>query len=145
MADFAKSPPPYMGECLCGQVRYTVTEASLGARICHCRLCQKAQGAPFLSQAAFPKRAVAIEGKTTVHQSSHRLLRHFCGTCGTRLFVEPIDQPERLGVSLATLDDPNAFAPEMHIWTASRLDWVKFDDGLPQYEQASPVPFRPVA
>lgn len=144
MTSFAKIPPPYAGGCLCGAVRYVAVEAPIGARICHCRLCQKAQGAPFLSQASFAKRSVTITGRTAVHQSSHRLLRHFCPACGTRLFVEPIDAPERLGVSLATLDDPNAIAPEMHIWVTSKLDWIVIDDGLPQYPEASPVPFRPV-
>ena len=137
--------PPYSGGCLCGQVRYQIDEAPLGARICHCRLCQKAQGAPFLSQASFPRRAVKIEGKTATHQSSQRLIRHFCPSCGTRLFIEPIDSPERLGVSLATLDEPNAIWPEMHIWSSARLDWVRFDDGLPEYPEASPIPFRPIA
>ena len=144
MPDFYDAPPPYTGGCLCGQVRYVAAEAPIGARICHCRLCQKAQGAPFLSQASFPKRSVTITGETATHRSSHRLIRHFCPACGTRLFVEPIDAPERLGVSLATLDDPEAIRPEMHIWTSSRLGWVRFDDGLPQYPEASPVPFRPV-
>ena len=144
MTDFFTTPPPYDGGCLCGQVRYVAREAPIGARICHCRLCQRAQGAPFLSQASFPKRSVTITGETGKHQSSHRLIRHFCAVCGTRLFVEPIDAPERLGVSLATLDDPNAIRPEMHIWTSARLTWVRFDDGLPEYPEGSPVPFRPV-
>ena len=144
MDDFVKAPPPYAGGCLCGQVRYGIDERPIGARICHCRLCQKAQGAPFFSYAAFAKRAVRIEGKTVAHQSSRRLLRHFCGTCGTRLFVEPLDAPERLGVSLATFDDPNAIRPEMHIWVSSRLDWVRFEDGLPEHAQGSPAPFRAI-
>ena len=144
MDAFIKSPPPYAGGCLCGQVRYVASEAPIGARICHCRLCQKAQGAPFLSQASFPKRSVRIEGRTATHQSSHRLIRHFCPDCGTRLFVAPLDAPERIGASLATLDDPDAIRPEMHIWTSARLDWVKFDDGLPQYTEGSPVPFRAI-
>jgi hypothetical protein len=142
MDDFVRSPPPYAGGCLCGAVRYVAREAPLGARICHCRLCQKAQGAPFLSQASFPKRSVTIAGQTAAHPSSHRLLRHFCPACGTRLFVEPIDAPERLGVSLATLDDPDDIRPEMHIWTSSQLDWVRFDDGLPRYAKASPIPWK---
>ena len=136
--------PPFSGGCLCGQLRYVASEAPIGARICHCRLCQKAQGAPFLSQASFAKRSVKITGRTQAHQSSPRLLRHFCPDCGTRLFVEPLDAPERLGVSLATLDEPNAIRPEMHIWTVARLDWVRFADSLPEYPQASPIPFRPI-
>lgn len=142
MTERSNAPPPYEGGCLCGQVRYVATEAPIGVRICHCRQCQKAQGAPFLAAASFPRRSVTISGQTARHQSSARLYRHFCPACGTRLFAEPIDAPERWAVTLASLDDPNAIRPEMHIWTSSRLDWMVFDDGLPQFEQGSPLPYR---
>ncbi len=144
MDAFIKSPPPYEGGCLCGQVRYRITEAPLGARICHCRLCQKAEGAPFLAIASFASRSVSIEGHTGSHASSGRLMRHFCPDCGTRLFVKPIDAPQRIGVALATLDEPDAIAPEMHIWVSSRVAWMRFDDGLPEYAEGSPVAFREI-
>ncbi|HVY33989.1 MAG TPA: GFA family protein [Caulobacteraceae bacterium] len=143
MSNFFNAPP-YPGGCLCGQVRFVATEAPIGARICHCRLCQKAQGAAFLAAGSFAKSAVSIQGRTARYQSSYRLFRHFCPDCGSSLFIEPIDAPERLAVHLATLDDPGAIRPQMHIWTSSRLDWIKFDDGLPQYPEGSPVPFAPV-
>jgi hypothetical protein len=142
MDDYVRRLPPYAGGCLCGAVRYVAAEPPLGARICHCRLCQKAQGAPFLAQASFAKRSVTITGETASHRSSPRLLRHFCPACGTRLFVEPLDSPERLGVSLASLDDADAIRPEMHIWTSSQRDWLAMNDGLPRHAEGSPIPWR---
>ena len=56
-----------------------------------------------------------------------------CARCGTPVFSEPKDAPARVGVSLATLDDPNALAPAMHIWVSEKLAWVSIDDGLPQF------------
>src|SRR5262245_25678266 len=38
---------PVTGGCLCGEIRYKVTEPSLDNNYCHCRMCQKFSGAPF--------------------------------------------------------------------------------------------------
>ncbi len=54
------------------------------------------------------------------------------------MFAEPLDPPARWGVTLATLDNPNALAPECHVWTSSKVDWLKLDDGLPQYPEGPP-------
>ena len=132
-------PPPYAGGCLCGQVRYLVSTPSLNTRICHCRLCQRATGSPFFARAVFAKAAVNITGRTERFASSERLWRHFCPACGTPLFAEPAFAPDRWAVTLATLDDPDAIRPQMHIWTSSKVDWLTLDDGLPQYRESAPA------
>ena len=38
---------PWTGGCLCGAVRYEAAEAPRRIGYCHCRMCQKAGGAPF--------------------------------------------------------------------------------------------------
>jgi hypothetical protein len=38
-------------------------------------------------------------------------------------------------VALATFDDPQAVAPQAHIWVSEKLGWVSLDDGLPQHGQ----------
>ena len=134
-------PPPYEGGCACGAVRFRVEAAPLGVRICHCRICQQAMGAPFLAVASFPKAAVRVAGETDRWRSSERLWRHFCPRCGTRVTLEPLDG-DRLGFPLAAFDDPAALHPEMHIWVSSRVPWLKLDDGLPQHPEASPEPYR---
>ncbi|MEQ8265574.1 MAG: GFA family protein [Parvibaculum sp.] len=134
-------PPPYEGGCACGAVRYRIEAETLGSRTCHCRICQKAMGAPFLAQATFPKTSVTMTGETARWRSSQRLWRHFCPACGSRVFLEPLDGP-RMGIPLATLDNPAAIHPEMHIWVSSRVAWLKLDDGLPQYAESAPEPYR---
>jgi hypothetical protein len=134
-------PPPYAGGCACGAVRYAITAETLGSRACHCRTCQKVMAAPYLAQAQFPKDAVSWSGGTRAWRSSPRLKRHFCPVCGTHLFLEPRDAP-RIGVPLATLDDPEAIRPEMHYWLASRLDWAAVPDGVACFAKGSPTPYR---
>ena len=37
------------GGCQCGAVRYELMEPPMRACICHCRMCQKASGQPFMA------------------------------------------------------------------------------------------------
>ena len=130
-------PALYTGGCLCGQVRYSATAGPANVRICHCRNCQRAVGAPYFARAIFLASVVESTGETTRWPTSPRIDRLSCSRCGTPLFAEPKDPPARIGVSLATLDDPNALGPDMHIWVSEKLDWVTLDDGLPQYPQGN--------
>jgi hypothetical protein len=57
----------------------------------------------------------------------------FCRVCGTRLFSWRTNGTGA-GVALAAFDDRNAFAPTEHIWVSKKMDWVKLDDGLPQFK-----------
>lgn len=121
------------GGCLCGQVRWRATAGPANVRVCHCRLCQRWTGAPFFARAIFLAEAIERTGETTRWPTSPRIDRQSCARCGTPMFAEPKDPPFRLGVSLATLDDPAAIAPEAHIWVESKLPWVSLEDGLLQH------------
>jgi len=126
------------GGCLCGAVRFTCEGEPINVRTCHCRNCQKAMGSPFFARALFPQTALSIEGETESYPSSPTLQRVFCGICGTRLFAWR-SNGTAAGVALATFDDRNAFAPTEHIWISEKVDWVKLDDGLPQYPGMPPA------
>jgi len=125
------------GGCLCGAVRFKAEGEPLNVRICHCRTCQKAMGSPFYARALFDPRALTIEGETAHYASSETIDRVFCKICGTRLFSRRRNGTAT-GVSLATFDDRNAFAPTEHIWVSEKIDWVRIDDGLTQYQETVP-------
>jgi hypothetical protein len=126
------------GGCLCGAVRYKAEGEPINVRICHCRNCQKAMGSPFFARALFPQTALTVDGETGSYSTSERIDRVFCRRCGTRLFSWRRDG-SAAGVALATFDDRNAFAPSDHIWVEEKLNWLKFDDGLPQYPTTIPA------
>ena len=125
------------GGCLCGAVRFRCEGEPINVRVCHCRTCQKAMGSPFFARALFEPRALTVEGETAYYPSSEAVHRVFCKTCGTRLFSRRTNGTA-VGVALATFDDRNAFAPAEHIWVSEKMDWVKLDDGLPQYPETVP-------
>ncbi len=37
-------------------------------------------------------------------------------------------------VRVATLDDPTAIEPDVHIFTRSKLPWVRLPEGVPAFE-----------
>src|SRR6266550_4476529 len=98
----------HTGGCLCGAVRYQARGEPMNVRICHCTLCQKAMGAPFYSRALFRRDAVTWTGETHAFPTSANVNRHFCPACGVRLFNEGTNDPQRYGIALGTLDDPNS-------------------------------------
>ena len=123
------------GGCLCGQVRWRARGEPANVRVCHCRLCQAATGAPFFARAIFLAERIEWSGETTRWPTSPRIDRLSCARCGTPMFAQPHDPPARLAVSLATLDDKDAIAPACHIWVSRKLAWLPLDDGLPQHAE----------
>ncbi|HEX4891764.1 MAG TPA: GFA family protein [Hyphomicrobiaceae bacterium] len=120
------------GGCLCGAIRFKVSEPPLNVRVCHCRLCQKATGAPFYARALFETKAVTIHGPLGRHASSAHLDRGFCQVCGSTVGAFRRNGTAA-GLALALFDDRNAFVPTDHIWTSEKLDWVLIPDDMPQF------------
>ena len=94
-------------------------------------------GSPFYARALFVPSALRVEGETGRYPSSETLHREFCKACGTRLFSRRTNGTA-VGVALATFDDRNAFAPTEHIWVSEKIQWVRIDDGLRQYQETVP-------
>lgn len=127
----------YQGGCLCGAVRYRTASAPINARVCHCRLCQKAIGASFNARVLFRADEVTVEGAVDYVHTSADLKRGFCPRCGTTLFSRRLSN-DTIGVTSGSLDDPSLFKPQMHIYVASKQPWLVIDDGLPQHEGMPP-------
>jgi hypothetical protein len=126
------------GRCMCGAVRFRTSGEPLNVRACHCRNCQRALSSPFFARALFDQQAVAVDGPTAAHLSSPALERVFCKECGTRLFARRTNGTY-IGVSVAVMDDRNAFVPTEHIWVSEKVGWLSLNDGLPQHLERSPT------
>jgi hypothetical protein len=120
------------GGCLCGAVRYRVTEAPYHATICHCSLCRKASGAPVVTWFAVKRRGFAIlTGVPSRFRSSDHGTRQFCGRCGTPLIFESTRYPEEIDVTTASLHDAEQVPPQSQIYTNSSLTWSPAMMALP--------------
>ena len=89
-----ETKPVLTGGCQCGAIRFALKAAPIKVSICHCRMCQKAAGAPFASFADIDKGDFAwTRGKPAAFKSSSIAERDFCRDCGTPLSFRRIDGP----------------------------------------------------
>jgi hypothetical protein len=122
------------GGCLCGDIRYRITAAPVEAQYCHCRMCQRAHGAPVVAWLTVPIDSfVVTAGSPVAYRSSAKAFRHFCGSCGTPLTWREADNPRLVDISIVSLDNPEAIPPTMHVWADSRITWFEITDQLPRY------------
>lgn len=120
------------GGCQCGAVRYALTAAPRGSNICHCRMCQKAGGAPFMAYAGVPLAdLVFTRGKLSNYASSDVAERGFCSACGTSLTYRMFNR-DRISVTIGSLDNPNAVAPKVQLGVEGKLHWVATLSSLPE-------------
>ena len=129
---------PITGGCLCGAIRYELSEPPIEVGICHCRTCQKSSGSAFETGAEFLRSAFRFtKGEPKLYRSSSIMDKGFCPNCGSLLFDQylvraPGSNPDTIWIQVGTLDNPEAVSIEFHYGVESQLPWVHFDDDLPR-------------
>ena len=135
---------PQTGGCICGAVRYEITQAPVSVYTCHCTDCQRATVSAFSIGVAVPGEAFRLSGKELqpapggVTAGGRPKTRWICADCGIGVIggVKPGTEP--LGyirvVRAGTLDDTSWVRPTTHYWTRSKQPWVILPDGGTVYE-----------
>lgn len=131
------------GSCTCGHVRYQVVEDPLIVHGCHCRGCQKNSGSAFAINALYEAdRVRLIEG--TVEETSvptpsgtgQDITR--CKKCKVAIWsnynMGGLRKHIRF-IRVGTLDDPDQFPPDVHIYTSSKQPWVTLPENDPRVER----------
>lgn len=131
------------GQCLCGQISYTLTSAPLLTRACWCTVCQTFASGNATINAVFLKNTCQINGQTATYtsiaDSGNHMHRKFCPTCGTHLFSEAEERPHLIVIRTGTLNHQNTLKPDGYIWTSQAPAWALFDPSLPQYPEQPPL------
>jgi class 3 adenylate cyclase len=122
---------PVTGGCLCGEIRYRVTEPPLDTNFCHCRMCQKFSGAPVTVGSTYSRNAVQFtKGEPRYFKSSPFAERGFCATCGSSLTYRPVAPPvspawaDWILIYTGSLDNPAPNAPTWHLGVESQMPWL---------------------
>ncbi len=128
--DANRPPAGLTGGCQCGAIRYRLDAEPRGANICHCRMCQKAGGAPFMAFTGVPTtQFVVTHGRIAIFASSDIAERGFCSACGTPLTYRGLND-HRISVTIGSLDEPNAVEPTIQLGIESRVNWLMGALGL---------------
>jgi hypothetical protein len=126
------------GSCLCGGVKFELTEAPDTLRYCHCDSCKKLSGSTATVNGRVPSTAIRIvEGEELLQtfQPTEGTSKTFCLACGSNLFGGGWPESEVASVRATTIDDPFDARPSAHIFVASVAAWETLpDDGLPRHE-----------
>jgi hypothetical protein len=128
------------GGCFCRKVRYRLTSAPMFVHCCHCRNCQAQTGSAFVLNALIETdRIEQLSGSpefTTVESGNgqpHDIYR--CPDCLTAVWSDYGRRPGVRFVRIGTLDDPTALEPDVHIFTRSKLPWVRLPENVPSCEE----------
>jgi len=126
---------PLEGGCTCRAVRYRMTSKPIFVHCCHCRWCQRETGASFALNALIEAdRVVLLCGSPQMIDTpsnsgkGQKIVR--CPTCRIALWSNYGGAGDKVRfVRVGTLDDPDRFPPDIHIFTMSKQPWVVIPPG----------------
>jgi hypothetical protein len=126
------------GGCSCGAVRYRLASEPMFVHCCHCLNCQRQTGSAFVINLLIEAdRVELLAGEPEAVDvprddgSAQRIYR--CPDCRVAVFSE-YGRPVVKFVRGGTLDQPASVAPDVHIYTRSKLPWVTLPESVPAFE-----------
>jgi hypothetical protein len=131
---------PLTGGCLCGSVRYEVTEPLVSASYCHCTRCQRRTGSAAEADARTAPgslRVLAGEELVRVYDpGGGGFVDEFCSNCGGALWSRSANDPEVVAVRLGTVDGDPGIRPQYRQFVAYAAPWEPIpDDGLTRFPE----------
>jgi hypothetical protein len=136
MSDFSLA-----GGCTCRAVRYQMTRRPLIVHCCHCRWCQRETGSAFVLNALVEAACVEVEGPPpevvlTASESGKGQKISRCASCRVAVYSNYAASGDGVRfVRVGTLDDSHALAPDVHIYTESKVPWLSLPPGVPAFEK----------
>lgn len=120
----------WAGQCFCGNVRFRMHGAPMFVHCCHCRDCQRQSGGAFAVNGLIEAdRIELVSGEPKpirmATDSGHPHDIYRCDACQSALWSDYGGRTWLRFIRLTTLDEPSAFEPDVHIYTRSKLPWVK--------------------
>jgi hypothetical protein len=115
------------GSCLCGGIRYRAALPVAHASHCYCTMCQKQHGAAAGSYVNVASAGFVIaQGAelVTEYASSDHGRRGFCRVCGSTLFWRSTEAPDRIAITLGTLEPEYAGPVERELHLDTKPGWL---------------------
>jgi len=127
----------FEGGCTCRAVRFKMTSKPLFVHGCHCRWCQRETGTAFAQNAMIEAdRVVLTSGEPEMVDTpsnsgkGQKIAR--CPACRVALWSNYAGAGDKVRfVRVGTLDEPDRFPPDIHIFTMSKQPWLALPPGTP--------------
>jgi hypothetical protein len=132
------------GGCLCGGVRYEITEPPVSASYCHCTRCQRRTGTAASAQARLEPGSLRIVSGAELVKAwdpgDGGWPKCFCSGCGGALWSRSPADETLVSVRLGTFDSDPGIRPGHRQYVAYAAAWEPIpDDGLPRHEERPPA------
>jgi hypothetical protein len=130
------------GGCLCGGIRYEISEPLVSANYCHCTRCQRRTGTAASAQARVaPGSLRVVQGEELLRawRPEDGAAKFFCSVCGSHMWSQDPNDPEIRGVRLGSFDGDPGVRPSSRQFTAYAAAWEPIpDDGLQRFPERRP-------
>jgi hypothetical protein len=127
------------GSCHCRAVRYRLLAEPLFVHCCHCTDCQRHTGSAFAVNALIETSRIELlagapepVSMATESGRPHDIYR--CPTCKVAVWSDYGRRPGLRFVRVATLDRPSSIPPDVHIYTRSKVPWIRLPEGARVFE-----------
>jgi hypothetical protein len=132
---------PLTGGCMCGGVRYEISEPLRGAGYCHCTRCQRRTGTAASAQGwVAPGSLTIVSGEELLRAwepPGGGFAKVFCSQCGSAMWSHDPEDPDVVAVRLGSFDRDPGVRPAMRQFTDYAVVWEPIpDDGLPRYPES---------
>ncbi len=133
------------GSCHCGAVRFSLNSRTpYPYQLCYCSICRKtAGGGGYAINIMGEAETLKVKGRQHLKVYRARLgsegggrrplssgRRHFCGRCGSALWLWDPSWPELVHPFASAIDTPLPKAPErVHLMLGSAASWVPIPEG----------------
>jgi hypothetical protein len=130
--------PPLTGGCLCGRVRFELSEPVKSAGYCHCTRCQRRTGTGSSAGARIDGTAFRLlSGADLIKAWRHPdggFEKCFCGECGGHLFSRDADDHTQMSIRMGAFDGDPGIRPSWRMFTDYAAVWEPIpDDGLERF------------
>jgi hypothetical protein len=115
-------------------VRFELVPPTGFASHCHCEDCRRSHAAAFVTWTSVPTdqfRLLSGKDELRRYESHAGVFWGFCGKCGTSMFYDADDTPERIYVTVTSLVDPLDRDPDSHVSFEERAPWYSASKTLP--------------
>ena len=133
---------PLTGGCLCGAVRFEVTEPLVSSGYCHCTRCQRRTGtaaSPGARIAPGSLRVLSGEEHIRAYEPDEGFAKVFCSACGSSLWSRSQEDPDIVSIRLGAFDDDPGIRPTYRQLVAYAAPWEPIpDDGLERFPESRP-------
>ena len=133
---------PLTGGCLCGAVRFEVTEPLVSSGYCHCTRCQRRTGtaaSPGARIAPGSLRVLSGEEHIRAYEPDEGFAKVFCSACGSALWSRSQEDPDVFSIRLGAFDDDPGIRPTYRQFVAYAAPWEPIpDDGLERFPESRP-------